>query len=135
MRLLTLDASVVLKWHRVEHEPRWEAAMRLREEFQSGRSRIVVPGLLHLELLNIAGRKWGWGADQMAGLGAELRGAGYEVHHPDPVAVAAWVGRGLTAYDAAYVAIAMEHGTILVTDDRRVVQIAGDVAVALTDAA
>lgn len=40
---------------------------------------------------------------------------------------------GLTAYDAAYVALAEKRATSLVTDDDLVVAVAGDVATALTD--
>src|SRR5438132_1095508 len=63
-------------------------------------------------------------------LGADrgLDGLLFEVAEPGLQAVASWVARGLTAYDAVYVALAEERGEPLVTDDSSVLAIAGDVA-------
>ena len=47
---------------------------------------------------------------------------------PELQPIASWVARGLTAYDAAYVALAEERGEPLVTDDQAIVAIAGDIA-------
>lgn len=135
MRLLTLDSSVVLKWFRADREQHREQALRLRDEFQAGRSRVVVPWLLGLEMLNVAGRQWAWGPTQLAELVHGLQGSRLEFVAPDLEQVAASVGRGLSAYDAAYVAIAVEHGATLVTDDQRILTLAPGIAVALAHAA
>jgi predicted nucleic acid-binding protein len=42
--------------------------------------------------------------------------------------VASWVVRGLTAYDAVYVALAEERGQALVTDDDTIIAVAGEIA-------
>jgi len=50
---------------------------------------------------------------------------------PELARVAYWTARGLTAYDAAYVAVAEADGTRLVTDDDLIVTVAGEIATAL----
>ncbi len=59
-------------------------------------------------------------------LGFEWREAGCE-------RVARWTAAGLTAYEAAYVALAKEMRVPLVTDDRLILERAPTVARALTD--
>jgi predicted nucleic acid-binding protein len=135
MRRLTLDSSVVLKWYRAEPETDHEPAARLEVEFRAGGIRVIVPTLLSLELINVAGRKWGWSERDLADLATRLQVTGFEYHEPDLDTVATWVARGLSAYDATYVAIAIEHRTTLVTDDQHIVSIAPGIAVALADAA
>jgi predicted nucleic acid-binding protein len=50
---------------------------------------------------------------------------------PELSRVAYWTARGLTAYDAAYVAVAEANKAPLVTDDDRIVAVADEVATAL----
>lgn len=45
--------------------------------------------------------------------------------------VASWVGRGLTAYDAAYVALAEKLELALVTDDGTILERAPEISRAL----
>jgi predicted nucleic acid-binding protein len=132
---LVLDASVVLKWFHTAGEPRAERAQRLRARYASGEFRVLGPPLLWLELLNVAARRWRWEADRLQGLVAVLPRLGFELVEPDLAATARWCGRGLTAYDAAYVAVAEEAGAKLVTDDAEIVRAARSIAVALSAAA
>jgi predicted nucleic acid-binding protein len=88
---------------------------------------VAVPALLFLELLNIAGR-WGWEEEALLELATALDDLLFEVAEPELQSIASWVARGLTAYDAAYVALAEERSQPLVTDDQTIVAIAGDVA-------
>jgi predicted nucleic acid-binding protein len=135
VRLLTLDASVVLKWYSAADESHLDRALALQDDYQAGTYRVVAPFLLALEMMNVASRRWRWTADQIDDMAMSIRDLRFELHVPDLTLVARWVGRGLTAYDAAYVAVAVEHGTTLVTDDRRMVSIADGIAVALADVA
>ncbi len=48
--------------------------------------------------------------------------------------VAAWTAQGLTAYDSAYVVLAEERGSYLLTDDQRVLNLAPDSARPLVEA-
>lgn len=70
----------------------------------------------------------------MEAMAVTIRELRFDLEVPDLAQVARWTDRGLSAYDAAYVAIAQEHGATLVTDDQRVVRVAGAIAMSLADA-
>jgi predicted nucleic acid-binding protein len=131
---VVLDASVVLKWFHSEGERHLDAARSLRAEFEAGELLVFAPPLLRLELVNVAGRRWGWAESALVELALALGELGFEFVEPELERVAIWTARGLTAYDAAYVAIAEEHALRLVTDDERIVDVAGELATGLADA-
>jgi len=126
-----LDASVVLKWFHSAGEKNVEAARRLRERFEAGELRALAPSLLWLEVLNVAARRWRWTQDQLEQLATSLPELGFELLEPELPDIARWSARGLTAYDAAYVAVSECAGVELITDDAEVVRIAPELAVTL----
>jgi predicted nucleic acid-binding protein len=126
-----LDASVVLKWFHTEGERHVKEARKLRTQFQAGELRVVAPSMLWLELLNVAGRRWGWSEGQLDALATKLPDLGFDMHEPELPAVARWVARGLTAYDGAYLAVAEAAGVKLITDDDEIVRRATETAAAL----
>lgn len=128
MREAVLDASVVLKWFHSEGEVGAEAARGLREEFEAGELRILAPPLLWLEIINVAARRWQWDASDLHALAVSLSDLGFELVEPEPEAIAHWAGRGLTAYDAAYIAVAEETGVSVITDDAQICQVAAELA-------
>jgi predicted nucleic acid-binding protein len=128
LRELVLDASVVLKWFRSEGERHGAAARELRDQFEAGEMRVAAPPLLWLEVLNVAARRWKWSPGQLDALASSLLDLGFELIEPELEGVAEWAGRGLTAYDAAYVAVAEEAGISLVTDDAGICSIAHPIA-------
>jgi hypothetical protein len=77
---------------------------------------------------NVAGRRWRWDEEALIDLADSLDDLLFEVAQPGLQSVASWVARGLTAYDAVYVALAEERGRLLVTDDQTIVAIAGELA-------
>ena len=123
-----LDASVVVKWFRSEGERHVEPARALRRSFAAGDLVVFTPPLLRLELVNVAGRRWRWGKEALVELAAALDELGFEQVEPDMVRVARWTARGLTAYDGAYVAVAEQVRTQLVTDDELILEIAREIA-------
>ena len=123
-----LDASVVIKWFRVEGERNVDAARALRISFEAGELIVFAPPLLRLEIVNVAGRRWRWDEPALADLAVALDDLGFELTEPDLVRVAHWTSRGLTAYDAAYVTVAESVGAQLVTDDDLIIEIAGAIA-------
>ncbi len=127
-----LDASVVIKWFVADGEPHLDQAKLLRAEFERGDSVVVCPSLVFLEILNVAGRRWHWESDALLRLAETLDRLPLETTEPDLVAVGAWVAKGLTAYDAAYVALAEQRRAPLISDDAQIVALAPDIAVALS---
>lgn len=125
-----LDASVVLKWFRGEGERRLAAARTLRATFESGELVVFAPPLLRLEIVNVAGRRWLWSETALVEL-ADALGELLELREPELDRVARWTARGLTAYDAAYVALAETEGIGLVTDDDLILSKAPEIVTAL----
>jgi predicted nucleic acid-binding protein len=129
-----LDASVVMKWFRADGERHLAAARSLRAAYEAGELVVFAPPLLQLEIVNVAGRRWGWAENSLVALAEALVELGFEAVEPDLARVAHWTARGLTAYDSAYVAVAESTGAPLVTDDELVLSVAGRLASALADA-
>jgi predicted nucleic acid-binding protein len=128
LRHVVVDASVVLKWFRAEREPAAERARALRAECEAGGVIAYAPPLLLLEVLNVAARRWKLDEDVLVEVAETLDRHGFERVDPDPVVVAGWAARGLTAYDAAYVAVAEQTGSTLVTADAEIVARAPGIA-------
>ena len=123
-----LDASVVIKWFRSQGERHADRAQALRRLFEAGELIVFTPPLLRLEIVNVAGRRWRWDEAALVELAAALDELGFVQTEPDLVRVARWTARGLTAYDGAYVAVAEEIGTQLITDDALIVEVAREIA-------
>lgn len=128
---IVLDASVLLKWFHTEDEPRVEEAKRLETRFEAGELSVLVPALLWLEVLNVAARRLRWTREQLERLAARLGAIGFLVVEPELARVARWAAEGLTAYDAAYLAVAEQTGAQLITDDAELSRRAPVLAVAL----
>jgi predicted nucleic acid-binding protein len=131
---VVLDASVLVKWFHAAGEDRLDQAGALRGRFESGELRALAPPLIWLEIVNVAARRWSFNQKKLEQLATSLSNLGFELVEPDIAAVARWTARGLTAYDAAYVAVAELTGTKLITDDQQIVAVAPRIAVALGEA-
>jgi predicted nucleic acid-binding protein len=57
-----------------------------------------------LEIINVAGRRWKWSESDLLDIAAAIDDLGFEPIEPNVARVAYWTARGLTAYDAAYIA-------------------------------
>jgi predicted nucleic acid-binding protein len=125
MRECVLDVSVVLMWFAEEATT---PARRLRVEYESGDLAVLAPSLIHLEILNVAGRRWSWNADALQELSEALHALSFELVEPDLTTVAKWVAAGLTAYDGAYVAVAEAAATPLLTSDETILSVAPRIA-------
>lgn len=134
MTELVLDASVVLKWFRSAGGRHLEQARSVRRAFALGELVVFVPPLLRLEIVNVAGRRWHRTESALITLATALDELGFELVEPQLTRVARWTARGLSAYDAAYVAVAEANDVPLLTDEDRILAAAPGVATALGDA-
>jgi len=89
---------------------------------------VTVPSLLFLDLLNVAGRRWSWDEANLHALAEALHALGFDVGEVELGTVAAWVARGLTAYDAAYVALAETRDVMLISDDDQILEVAASIS-------
>jgi predicted nucleic acid-binding protein len=123
---------VILKWF-LHEEPNARPAQALRRAFEEGTLIVFVPPLLHIEVVNVAGRRWRWRRAGLVELAHALTALPFEVRNPALGAVADWTGRGLTAYDACYVALAAAEAIPLITDDELILSTAPNVARSLAE--
>ena len=93
MSEVVLDASVVLKWFATGQRGSSEAR-KLRNDYEAGRLSVVVPVLMFLELVNVAGRRWGWDEEALLELAQALGDLSFEVDEPELQLVASWVAPG-----------------------------------------
>ena len=135
MREAVLDASVVLKWFRAAGERHLAAARRLRNDYEAGKLLVFAPSLLGLEIINVAARRWRWDRRALVSLAAALGELGFQLREPELHRIARWTAEGLTANDAAYVALAEAESMPLITDDAGILAAAPEIAVPLAEAA
>ncbi len=134
MRDVVLDSSVLLKWLDAGELRHQAAAQALAREFEEGRLRVTAPRFLMLEVLNVVARRWRLDAAEVAAIAQLLDGLRFDLVEPRLTDVARWTAHGLTAYDAAYVAVAEAAGIQLITDDREMLAVAPGIARSLADA-
>jgi len=125
LREVVLDASVIARWFGPTADP---ASALWRSDFEAGQLDVTVPALVFLELVNIAGRQWRWTEDRLLELVRRLEVSRFEIVDPRLDRIASWTARGLTAYDATYVALAQERRVRLVTNDRQILAVAEGIA-------
>jgi predicted nucleic acid-binding protein len=129
---VVLDAAVVLKWFRTQGESHAAQASALRVSYQAGELLVLAPLLLRLEIVNVAGRRWRWDEPLLLNLAEALDDLGFDYRDPDLRNVSRWTARGLSAYDASYVALAEAESVPLITDDCLILDVAARVAVPLS---
>ncbi len=129
-----LDASAVLKWFHRMDEAHADHALALRLAFEAGQLAVYAPPLLFREVINVAARRWGFAEGSLSELAARLELLPFELQEPELERVARWAAKGLTAYDAAYVAVADELGIVLITDDDLILRTAPQLAVSIAAA-
>jgi len=127
---VVLDASIVARWFGPTADP---PSALWRSDFEAGQLDITVPALIFLELVNVASRQWRWTEDRLLTLVRRLEDSRFVILDPPLDRIASWAARGLTAYDATYVALAEERGVPLITHDREVLSLATGIARPVSD--
>lgn len=126
-RALVLDTSVVVPWFFTD-EPLRPHALRVRAQLRDRPHRFVVPGLFHSELVHVLARKSARderfvrrALELVLSLGIRI----LPLAHSALTRIAHWTCRGLSGYDATFVALAEDVRGRWLTADREAAKIAG----------
>lgn len=123
-----LEASVAVKWFILEEYSR-EAAL-LRETYVEGVIDLVAPSLLPYEVLNALKHSAAFGEEELKEIAKTLEDLQITYYHLEGElalkAVETAMRKGITIYDAAYVALAQHLGAKLYTADERLLRKMGE---------
>ncbi len=129
------DASVVAKWFLEEDCS--EQARRLRDSFVTGKLSLSVPSLLFYEVLNALWRSGQFSAEELVLAARSLHKYGLRVWEPKGEIIektaATAVREDISAYDAAYVCLALHLEAKLYTADDELVAKFPDAAVRIRE--
>ena len=129
-KLVVIDASVVLSWL-LPDEGLVVAANRLYDRYVLGRIQLVAPTILIYEVINalrmaVLRKRLAWNsAKEVLSYFVEL-GVQFEKQESDARFILDLARRfGLSAYDAAYIALGKKLKAVIYTADRRLVKAVG----------
>lgn len=118
-----IDSSVVAKWFVNEHDS--DQAIRIRDEFATGKVRLAAPTLLFYEVMNALRFTGAFKEDELVLASKSLSKYQFEVWRPRgkllELSTQISVKGDLTVYDACYVALAQRIGSRLITEDKELI--------------
>ena len=119
MERYVIDASVILKWVLGnEREPDHDVAMGLLHAWVEGRAEISAPKLWQYEVGNFLGRAVPQEAVEKMDLLLKLNITGVDLSQGMCRQCFSWMkDKGVTFYDASYLAVAQEVNATLITAD------------------
>lgn len=125
--LWVLDTSVAAAWF-FEDDPAHAASLAVREDLKDRADSYIVPWLFYAELIHVLARKSGGrrafvraAVQLIIRLGLRTLGSS----EPVMIRAASWACKGLSGYDATFVALAEDLGARWVTADARAARKAG----------
>jgi predicted nucleic acid-binding protein len=121
-RLVVVDASVVLKWQLDDEEYIPQATALRNDSYAQGAIKTIAPHLLIYEVINgilTAARRKRFASDKALEAMNNLMRMGVELEEVQPERILKLaLEHNLSAYDAAYLALAESKGCELWTGDR-----------------
>jgi len=119
---LVVDSSIAFKWFVAEHESHVAQSWELLQDHLAGSVVLATSAHMRLEVLN-ALKQRRFDRDELMRVADVLEGFRLEWHPVDAglarTAASISAGHGLTLYDAAFAALAVELDCELMTADRR----------------
>jgi len=118
---IVVDASVVVKWF-VEEKYSKEALI-IRDSFIEGLVDIVAPSLLYFEVLNALKYSGAFGEDELKKVARILEDYQFTIYELEGAyaekAVEIAMRKGITIYDASYIALALiEEADLYAADEK-----------------
>jgi predicted nucleic acid-binding protein len=115
-----IDSSVVTKWFVGERSS--DQAVRIRDEFATGKVRLAAPTLLFYEVMNALRFTGAFDEHDLVLASRSLSKYQFEVWRPRgkllELSTQLSVRGDVTVYDACYVALAQRIGSRLITEDK-----------------
>lgn len=126
-KIVVVDASVVVKWFVEEYS---EEANLLKDAYVSGLLDLAAPALLPYEVLNALKYSGHFGEDELKEVASILEDYQITLYIIEgdlgSKTVEIAMRKGLTIYDAAYVALADKLKTVLYTADEKLIRKVSD---------
>lgn len=130
---LVIDSSVVVKWFIEEKGS--DIALRFRDEFAKGNLRLSVPSLVFYEVINALKVSRIFDEKDLVTAARSMSSYDFEVWLPRGKVLEESARlssrKGVTVYDACYVALAVRRKTKLLTEDDELLQKFPNVAISL----
>ncbi len=124
-----VDASLVIKWFLKEENS--DKALKIREDHISGKTLLIVPDLIFLEVTN-ALRYKKLDIKKISYINKSLWEFQFKIQEIDKFildkAIENSIKYNITIYDALYVTLAQIHGTFLITADKELYKIPNIIA-------
>lgn len=125
---IVIDASVAIAY--VRQEPETPTVRAAIADWTHAARPLLVPAMFWYEVVNPLARQHGYSGDSLIAVVEELEALEITTVEPDRTLLLFAIDHlerfGLTAYDAAYLALATIHGAALATLDGRLAAAAGD---------
>lgn len=116
---LVVDSSVVAKWFLTE--PDSDKAIKLRDEFATGRLKLVVPTLLFYEVMNALRFSGAFNRAELITAARSLSKYRFDIWRPRgkllELSTELSIEEDLSVYDACYVALARRVSSKVITED------------------
>lgn len=130
-----VDASVVVKWFLQEEDS--PPALLLRDDFVAGDVELHAPAILPFEVLNALRFAPTYTEERSLQAQVALDRVGISLHELSREFARRTIhtafARGLSMYDASYLALAAHESQKLITADEVLLRVGGDDAMALRD--
>ncbi len=115
-----IDSSIVTKWFVIEQDS--DQAIRLRDEFATGKIKLAAPTLLFYEVMNALRFSGAFKEADLVTASKSLSKYQFEVWRPRgkllELSAQLSLKENVTVYDACYVALAQRMGLQVITEDK-----------------